>query len=76
MAAKTTEKTTTKRPSRRPASSQDSSNSATTNGANGPTSEEIAQRAFELFLARGGEHGHHEEDWHRAERELRERMLS
>jgi hypothetical protein len=36
----------------------------------GPTHEQIARRAFELFLARGGEHGHHEEDWARAEREL------
>ena len=36
-----------------------------------PTHEQIARRAFELFLSRGGEHGRHEEDWHRAERELR-----
>jgi hypothetical protein len=35
-----------------------------------PTREEIAKRAYELFLARGAEHGHHEEDWLRAEREL------
>lgn len=61
MAAKTTTtKKTTKRSSVAPA-------------ANGPTSEEIALRAFELFLARGGEHGHHEEDWHRAEQELKAR---
>ena len=31
----------------------------------------ISKRAYELFLARGGEHGHHEEDWQQAERELR-----
>lgn len=62
MAAKTTEKAT-KRVSRREAP----------NG-HGPTTEEIAKRAFELFLARGGQHGHHEDDWLRAERELRERM--
>ena len=82
MAAKTTEKTakrplgkTTKRPSRRPASASN------TNGTNGhethvelsPTQEQIAQRAFELYLDRGGEHGRHEEDWLRAEREIRER---
>jgi hypothetical protein len=35
-----------------------------------PTQEEIAKRAYEIFLARGGEHGHHEEDWLRAESEL------
>jgi hypothetical protein len=73
MAAKTTAKKTTKRPSSRPPR-------ISANGANGemnvelsPTREQIAQRAFELFLARGGEHGRHEEDWLRAEREIRER---
>jgi len=35
-----------------------------------PTYEEIAKRSYELFLARGGEHGHAEEDWLQAEREL------
>jgi hypothetical protein len=30
----------------------------------------IACRAYELFTARGGEHGHDLEDWLRAEREL------
>jgi hypothetical protein len=66
MAAKTTgTKTTTKRPSKRPP--------ATNLETHGPSMEEIALRAFELFLARGGEHGHHEEDWLKAERELRER---
>jgi hypothetical protein len=34
------------------------------------TQEDIAKRAYEIFIARGGEHGHHEEDWLRAEREL------
>ena len=32
--------------------------------------EEIAQRAYELFVARGGEHGHDLEDWLEAERSL------
>jgi hypothetical protein len=36
-----------------------------------PSPEQIAARAYELFLARGGEHGYHEEDWLRAEQELR-----
>ncbi|HEY3354210.1 MAG TPA: DUF2934 domain-containing protein [Polyangia bacterium] len=31
----------------------------------------IAVRAYELFLSRGGEHGHADEDWSRAEQELR-----
>jgi hypothetical protein len=35
-----------------------------------PTEEQIAARAYELFIARGGEPGHSEEDWYQAEREL------
>jgi hypothetical protein len=35
-----------------------------------PTHDEIAKRSFELFLARGGEHGHDVEDWVQAEAEL------
>ena len=35
-----------------------------------PTHEDIAKRSYELFLARGGEHGHAEADWLQAEREL------
>ena len=35
------------------------------------TDSDIARRAYELFLARGGEHGHDVEDWVQAERELR-----
>ncbi len=35
-----------------------------------PSHEQIAQRAYELYLSRGGEHGHHEQDWTQAEREL------
>jgi hypothetical protein len=35
-----------------------------------PTYEEIAKRSYEIFLERGGEHGHAEEDWARAESEL------
>ena len=35
-----------------------------------PFTEAIALRAFELFLARGGEHGHDLEDWLQAEREV------
>ncbi len=32
--------------------------------------ESIAQRAYERFRMRGGEHGHDQEDWFEAEREL------
>jgi Protein of unknown function (DUF2934) len=38
-----------------------------------PTDAEIAHRAFELYLARGGDHGHDVADWIEAERQLRER---
>lgn len=36
-----------------------------------PTYEQVARRAYELFLARGRQHGFHELDWAQAERELR-----
>ena len=35
--------------------------------------EQIAQLAYELYLQRNGQHGSAEEDWHRAEREIRRR---
>jgi len=35
-----------------------------------PSREEIAQRAYELYLARGGADGFEQEDWLQAEREL------
>ena len=35
------------------------------------TDDEIARRAYDLFLSRRGEHGHDVEDWLRAERELK-----
>ena len=37
----------------------------------GPTYDQIAQHAHELFLARGETHGQDVEDWLRAEAELR-----
>jgi hypothetical protein len=36
-----------------------------------PTRDEIARRAYELYLARGKSSGHDVEDWTQAERELR-----
>lgn len=38
--------------------------------ASGPAREEIERRAYELYLARGGLHGHDLHDWLQAEREL------
>jgi len=35
-----------------------------------PAGEEIARRAYDLYLQRGGEHGKDVEDWVRAEKEL------
>jgi hypothetical protein len=32
--------------------------------------DDVARRAYELFLSRGGEHGHDQEDWYRAEQEV------
>jgi hypothetical protein len=36
-----------------------------------PSHDEIARRAFELYLARGASQGQDAEDWFRAEAELR-----
>ena len=44
---------------------------AATSHRNDLSHERIARRAYEIFLARGGHHGHHEEDWLQAERELK-----
>lgn len=35
-----------------------------------PTHQQIAERAHSYFVDRGRQHGFHEEDWLRAEREL------
>ena len=35
-----------------------------------PNERDIASRAYQLFVKRGGEHGHDWEDWLLAEREL------
>jgi hypothetical protein len=36
----------------------------------------IARRAHELFVERGGEHGFHDDDWLRAEAELRTQSVT
>jgi hypothetical protein len=38
--------------------------------------EEIRRRAYELYESRGGNGGSPEDDWYRAERELRARKSS
>jgi hypothetical protein len=40
------------------------------NDHSAPADEEIAQRACELYLARGGAHGYDLEDWLEARRQL------
>lgn len=35
--------------------------------------EEVARLAHQFWIQRGHQHGRHEEDWHRAEQELRKR---
>ncbi len=40
------------------------------NDHSAPADEEIAQRAYELYLARGGEDGRDLEDWLEARRQL------
>ena len=39
-------------------------------GRREPSGEEIARRAHELYVQRGGEHGKDVEDWVRAEKEM------
>jgi hypothetical protein len=38
---------------------------------NNRTCEDVARRAYELFLSRGGQHGGDVDDWLEAERQLR-----
>ena len=41
-------------------------------GQNSSTPQEhVARRAYEIYQARGGQHGHHHDDWTQAERELK-----
>jgi hypothetical protein len=38
-----------------------------------PTPEQIAAEAYDIYIARGGEHGRDADDWYEAERRLTER---
>jgi hypothetical protein len=86
MAAKSSSKPTTKRTTKRPPANAaaettslgsvettTASPSTTSTSTRAPSHDEIAHRAFELFLARGRQHGRAQEDWLSAERELRAR---
>lgn len=53
-------------------SSSPRSEAAEEKGQNGPTSEDIRQRAFEIHIERGGIYGCDLDDWLQAERELQE----
>jgi hypothetical protein len=39
-----------------------------------PSPEEVRRHAFEIYVKRGGGHGHDLDDWLEAERQLRGRM--
>ena len=41
-----------------------------------PTPEEIAAEAYNIYLARGAEHGRDQDDWLEAERRLHDRRSS
>lgn len=49
----------------------DRSSASPTDGSARVTENDIARRAYELYIARNGGHGHDVEDWLQAERELR-----
>ncbi len=46
----------------------------TSTSARKPTNEQIATRAYYLYLERGGQHGCDQDDWYRAEQELTREM--
>lgn len=41
-----------------------------------PTHQRIEKRAYELYLARGGQPGNEQDDWLRAERELTDALMA
>jgi hypothetical protein len=54
-----------------PQQARNTATTATAASTQGPTHEQIARRAYELYLARGATDGHAEQDWMQAERELK-----
>ena len=63
--------TTRSKPKKIPESAADSSETIPSDTA--PSTEDIAKLAYALWEARGGNGGSAEEDWHRAEQEIRAR---
>lgn len=55
-----------------PSSGEDNVRRSTSMGSE-PSEEDIRMRAYHLYLERGAEAGQHEDDWLRAERELKKR---
>lgn len=58
-------------PAVKSASQKSQNGSRSQNGAAKVTEEQIRERAYQLYLQRGRQHGSHEDDWYRAESELR-----
>ena len=58
-------------PAVRSTSQKAQNGSRSQNGASNVTDEQIRERAYQLYLERGRQHGSHEDDWYRAESELR-----
>jgi DUF2934 family protein len=55
------------------ASSDSASSTRWTEPTPAELDEEIRLRAYEFYCERGGGNGGHEDDWHRAEQEIREK---
>jgi hypothetical protein len=49
------------------------SRNAVIEGASTIDADEVRRRAYEIYEERGGQHGLHEDDWYRAEQEVRAR---
>lgn len=58
----------------RPTRSAGTARKAAVDAHTHPTHDDIAARAYELFMRRGGQHGSDWEDWLLAERELMGRV--
>lgn len=75
----TTGSKATAMPAQRTESLQSLDSSPSSGGSNsqsGPTREEVAALAYQLWIERGSPHGSHEEDWHRAEAQLRSQSMN
>ncbi|MCP3138481.1 DUF2934 domain-containing protein [Pyxidicoccus xibeiensis] len=70
MARHTANKQTPQTPGSMPARTSDPEPRASAS-RNTLSHEQIARRAYEIFLARGSAHGNPEHDWFQAERELK-----